>query len=50
MTGNKELISSIGTSIKYEITLGYESQVKALGKGIVFVLTKQYPKNDICVV
>jgi len=37
----KLIISSIDTSIKYEITLGDDSQVKALGKGIVYVLTKQ---------
>jgi hypothetical protein len=47
MTGNKELISSIDTSIKSEITLGDDSQVKALGKGIVYVLTKQDQKKDI---
>jgi hypothetical protein len=35
MIGNKEMISSIDTSIKSEITLGDDSQVKALGKGSV---------------
>jgi hypothetical protein len=31
MIGNKELISSIDTSIKFEITLDDDSQVKSLG-------------------
>jgi hypothetical protein len=40
-------ISSIDTSIKFEITMGDDSQVKALGKGLVYVLTKQDQKKDI---
>jgi hypothetical protein len=47
MTCNKELISSIDTSIKFEITLGDDSQVKSLRKGILSVLTKQDQKKDI---
>jgi hypothetical protein len=47
MTGNKDLISSMDTSIKSEITLRGDSQVKDLGKGIVFVLTKHDQKKDI---
>jgi sarcosine oxidase delta subunit len=47
MTGNKDLISCMDTSIKSEITLGDDSQVKSLGKGIVYVLSKQNQKKDI---
>jgi hypothetical protein len=41
MTCNKDLISYMDSSIKSDITLGDDSQVKYPGKGIVFVLSKQ---------
>jgi hypothetical protein len=47
MTGKKKLFSSIDSSIQYGITLGYDYHVKALGKGVVSVLTKKNEKKDI---
>jgi len=45
--GNKKLISSIDISIKSKNTLGDDSQVKSIGKGIEFVLTNTYKKKDM---
>jgi hypothetical protein len=47
MTGNKELLSCIDSSISSDITLGNDSLVKIQGKGIVPILTKQNVKKDI---
>jgi hypothetical protein len=47
MIGNKELFSSIDISIKSKINLRDNYQVKALCKGVVSVLTKQYEKKCI---
>lgn len=47
MTGNKDLISCIDTSTNSEITLGDDSRVKAQGKGIVPILTKQNQRKEI---
>jgi hypothetical protein len=47
MTGNKKLFSSIDSSIQSEITLGDDYHVKALGKGVVSVLTKKNEKKYI---
>ena len=41
MTGNNELISNIDTSITSSISLGDDHHVKASGKGIVSILSKQ---------
>ena len=41
MTSNKRLLSSLDASITSEITLGDRTSIKAEGKGIVPILTKQ---------
>ena len=41
MTGNKNLLSSLDASITSEIMLGDRTSIKAEGKGIVPILTKQ---------
>ena len=41
MTGNKNLLSSLDASIASEIMLGDHTSIKAEGKGIVPILTKQ---------
>jgi hypothetical protein len=46
MTGNRELLSCIDSSISYDITLGDDSLVKVQGKGIVAILTKHDVKKD----
>ena len=47
MTGNKELLSCIDSSISSDITLGNDFLVKIEGKGTVPILTKQKVKKDI---
>jgi hypothetical protein len=47
MTGNKELLSCIDSSISFDITLGNDYLVKVQGKGTVPILTKQNVKKDI---
>jgi hypothetical protein len=47
MTGNKELLSCIDSSISYNITLENDYLVKVQGKGTVPILTKQNVKKDI---
>jgi hypothetical protein len=47
MTGNKDLLSCIDSSISSDITLGNDSLVKVQGKGTVPILTKQNEKKDI---
>ena len=41
MGGHDDLISSLYTSITYVISLDDDHQVKALGKGVVSIITKQ---------
>jgi hypothetical protein len=50
MQDNKDLFSSLDNSVTSEIKLGDDYQVKALGKGVFFVLTIQDEKKDICYV
>jgi hypothetical protein len=47
MTGNKDLLSCIDSSISSDITLGNDYLVKVQGKGTVPILTKQNVKKDI---
>jgi hypothetical protein len=47
MTGNKDLLSCIDSSLSSNITLGNDSLVKVQGKGIVPILTKQNVNKDI---
>jgi transposase InsO family protein len=47
MTGNRELLSSIDSSISSNITLGNDYLVKVQGRGTVPILTKQNVKKDI---
>ena len=47
MTGNKELLSCLDSSISSDITLGNDHLVKVQGKGTVPILTKQNVKKDI---
>jgi transposase InsO family protein len=47
MTGNKDFFSSLDSSVTSQIKLGDDYQKKVLGKGVVFVLTKQDEKKDI---
>ena len=47
MTGNRELLSSIDSSISSDITLGNDYLVKVQGRGTVPILTKQNVKKDI---
>jgi hypothetical protein len=48
MTGNKELLSSLDSSISSDITLGNDNLVNVQGKGTVPILTKQNVNKDIC--
>jgi hypothetical protein len=48
MTGNRELLSNIDSSISCNITLGNDYLVKVQGRGTVPILTKQNVKKDIC--
>jgi hypothetical protein len=47
MTGNKDLFSSLDSSVTSQIKLGDDYQKKVVGKGIIYVLTKQDEKKDI---
>jgi hypothetical protein len=47
MTGNKDLLSCIDSSISSHITLGNYSLVKVQGKLVVPILTKKNVKKDI---
>ena len=47
MTGNKELFSSLDTSIQYEVKLGNDSKVKFSGKGVIGVYAKNGEKRSI---
>ena len=47
MTSNKELLSSIDSSISSDITLGNDHLVKVQGRGTVPILTRQNVKKDI---
>jgi hypothetical protein len=47
MTGNKDLLSCIDSSLSSDITLGNDYLVKFQGKGTVPILTKQNVKKDI---
>jgi hypothetical protein len=47
MTGNKDLLSCIDSSISSDITHGNDYLVKVQGKGTVPILTKQNIKKDI---
>jgi hypothetical protein len=47
MTGNKDLLSCIDSSLSFDITLGNDYLVKVQGKGTVPILTKQNVKKDI---
>ena len=40
MTGNKELFSSLDTSIQSEVNLGNDCKVKVNGKGVIVVYAK----------
>ena len=42
MTGNKELFSSIDTSIQSEVKLGNDCKVKVNGKGEIVVYAKKW--------
>ena len=46
MTGNKDLLSIIDSSIASDIILGNDSLVKVQGKGTVPILTKQNVKKE----
>ena len=41
MTGNLNLFSSLDNSVQTDVTLGNNVQVTVLGKGTVYILTKQ---------
>lgn len=47
MKGNKDIISCINSSTKYEITLGYHSRIKLKGKVVVPVPTKENQWKNI---
>jgi hypothetical protein len=47
MTGNKDLLSCIDSSLSFDITLGNDYLVKVQGKGTVPILTKQNVKKYI---
>jgi len=47
MTGNKDLFSSIDTSIQYEVKLGNDCKVTVSGKGVVPVYTKNNEKMNM---
>ena len=46
MTGNKELFSSLDTSIQSEVKLGNDSKLKVSGKGVIVVYAKNGEKNN----
>ena len=47
MTGNKDLFSSIDTSIQSEVKLGNDCKVTVNGKGVVPVYTKKNEKRNM---
>jgi hypothetical protein len=47
MTSNKDLFSSIDTSIKSEVKLGNDCKVTVNGKGVVLVYTKKNQRRNI---
>jgi len=47
MTGNKDLFSSLNIFITSQNKFGDDYQKKVVGKGIIYVLTKQDEKKDI---
>ena len=47
MTGNKELFSSLDTSIQSEVKLGNECKVKFNGKGVIVVYAKDGKRRTI---
>ena len=46
MKNNKDLFSSLDNSVTSQIKLGDDYQ-KVVGKGIIYVLTKQVEKKDV---
>ena len=47
MTCNKDLFSSLDSSVISQIKMGDDYQKKVLGKGVIFVLTKEDENKDI---
>ena len=47
MTGNKELFSSLDTSIQSEVKLGNDYKVKVNGKGVIVVYAKYSKRRTI---
>ena len=47
MTGNKELFSSLDTSIQSEVKLGNDCKVKVNGKGVIVVYAKYSKRRTI---
>ena len=47
MTGNKELFSSLNTSIQYEVKFDKDSKVKFNGKGVIAVYAKNGKRRKI---
>jgi hypothetical protein len=47
MTSNKDLFSNLDNSVTSQIKLGDDYQKKVLGKGVIYILTKQDEKKDI---
>jgi hypothetical protein len=47
ITGNKDLFSSIDTSIQFELKLGNDCKVTVNGKGVVLVYTKNNQRRNI---
>ena len=47
MTGNIAMFSMLDESVKSQVTLGNDSKVSFMGKGIVNVLTKKAAKKSI---
>ena len=47
MTRNKELFSSLDTSIQSEVKLGNDSKVKVNGKGVILVYVKNGERRII---
>ena len=47
VTGNKELFSSLDTSIQFEVKLGNDSKVKVNGKAVIVVYAKNCKRRTI---
>ena len=47
MTGNKDLFTSLYSYVTSKIKLGDDYQKKVLGKGVIFLLTKEDEKKYI---